>query len=300
MGSTGRQVIRARTLLCLLIALASLWSAPALAWGEYGHRTTAEIAMANVRPETAARIRALLAVQRQLGTPACPVRSLADAAAWPDCIRKDSWRFAYTFPWHYQTEPVCMAYDPKGNCANGNCVTAQIERNRRILADRKQPAAQRLEALAFLVHFIGDIHMPLHSGDDNDAGGNAIKADYGIAPGWKLHSIWDTPLAERAITSAQPPLVRRYSAAERAAMDGGTPADWGRESWEIARTVIYPLALGHDPCAGDKSKPEHIVWTNAEIDKVLPIVRQRIEQAGLRMARVLDEALGPQGVRKAG
>lgn len=289
-----------RHLTCLFASLAALWVSPALAWGAYGHRITAQIAMANVRPATAAKIHALLAVQRQLGTPDCPVRSLADAATWPDCIRKDAWRFAYTFPWHYQSEPVCMAYDPKGHCAYGNCVTAQIERNRQILADQGLPAAQRLEALAFLVHFIGDIHMPLHSGDDDDAGGNAIKADYGSAPGWKLHSIWDTPLAERAISSAEPPLVHRYPAAKRAAMDGGTPADWGRESWEIAKTVIYPLALGRDPCVKDKSRPEHVDWSNADIDMVLPVVRRRIEQAGLRMARVLDEALDPQGTRVAG
>ncbi len=282
-----------KRLVCMLAALAALWSVPALAWAEFGHRTTAQIAMANVQPATAAKIRALIAVQRQLGTPGCPIRSLGDASTWPDCLRKDAWRWGYSFPWHYQTESICQVYDPKANCANGNCVTAQIERNRRLLADKTLPAPLRLEALAFLVHFAGDIHMPLHSGDAGDAGGNAVKASYGIAPGWNLHGIWDAALAERAISSAVPPLIRRYSPAERTAMDGGTPADWGRESWELARTLVYPRALnGTDPCATGAPKPETIVWDEADVQASIPTVQHRIEQAGLRIARLLDEALG--------
>jgi hypothetical protein len=231
-------------------------------------------------------------VQKQLGTPGCPIHSLADAATWPDCLRKDAWRWAFTFPWHYQTESVCLVYDPKANCANGACVTAQIERTRRILADKTLPAPQRLEALAFLVHFVGDIHMPLHSGDAGDAGGNAVKASYGIAPGWNLHGIWDAALAERAISSAVPPLVRRYADAERAELGGGTPADWGRESWELDKALVYPRALnGRDPCAKDAPKPETIVWDEADVQATIPTVQHRIEQAGMRMAQMLDEAL---------
>ena len=55
-----------------------------------------------------------------------------------------------------------------------------------------------MEALAFLVHFIGDIHMPLHSGDLDDRGGNDRETTYGIVPGLNLHWVWDGPLAERA------------------------------------------------------------------------------------------------------
>mgnify|MGYP002842069004 CR=1 FL=1 len=108
----------------------------------------------------------------------------------------------------------------------------------------------RLQALAFVVHFTGDIHMPLHSGDLDDRGGNDREAAYGIAPGLNLHWIWDGPLAERAITSARPSLVRRYTAAERAELAGGTPADWGRESWETARDFVYPNAFGRSPLDG--------------------------------------------------
>ena len=152
--------------------LALLQPAAAQAWGYYGHATTGRIALENVKPQTRAAIARLLAHQSELGTPACPVRSLADAATWPDCLRGEAWRWGYTFAWHYQTEPIDQPYDARKNCGGGNCVSAQVERNQRILADESLPPAVRLEALAFMVHFAGDIHMPLHSGDNDDQGGN--------------------------------------------------------------------------------------------------------------------------------
>lgn len=276
-------------LIVLLFAALAL-SSPALAWGEYGHRTTAAIAMANVQPRTAAKIRLLLRAEAGLGTPQCAVRSLEDASVWPDCLRGEGWRWGYSFAWHYQTQPVCGTFDVKANCANGNCVTAQIERSRRILANRRLPAAQRLEALAFLVHFTGDVHMPLHSGDNGDLGGNAVSARYGIAPGRNLHSVWDGVLAERAISAAVPPLVRRYSPAEKAELAGGTVADWARESWVLASQMVYPLAFDAAPCAGPA--PRAVIWTDADIEASIPALQKRIEQAGLRLARELDAALG--------
>ncbi|WP_338467511.1 S1/P1 nuclease [Novosphingobium sp. ZN18A2] len=273
-----------------LALAAMLLPQPVLAWGAYGHRTIAEIALDNVTPQTRARIAALIADNAALGTPDCPVHSLSDASVWPDCIRHDRTRWAYTFPWHYQTEPVCSPYDVKAHCANGNCVSAQIERDIYILKNRKLPRAQRLRALVFLTHFVGDIHQPLHSGDDNDAGGNRVKADYGIVPGLNLHWVWDGPLAERAISSASPALVHRFSPAERAKLDGGTVADWGRESWELAKRFVYPEDTGKDPCTGGKAT--HAKLTDKQIEAALPVIRKRIEQAGLRLARVLDESLG--------
>ena len=190
-----------RWIAALLTALAALTARPALAWGEFGHQSTARIALANVSPQTRAAVHELLKAEKGLGTAYCRVRSLEEASYWPDCIRREGWRWGYTFSWHYQTMNICKPYDPRANCAGGNCVTGQIERNRRILADKTLPAAQRLEALAWLTHFVGDLHMPLHSGDRDDRGGNDLAAQYGIAPGRNLHAIWDGPMAERGITS---------------------------------------------------------------------------------------------------
>ena len=272
----------------VLAVLGLAMPSPALAWGYYAHRTTADIALANVKPETRAAIARLLRHSAELGTPGCRIETLADAATWPDCLRGESWRWGYTFAWHYRTAPVCEAYDPRSNCAGGNCILAQIERNQRILADESLPANVRLEALAFMIHFVGDVHMPLHSGDREDRGGNDRKTAYGIVPGMNLHWIWDGALAERAITSAQPSLVRRYSAAEHHALAGGDAAEWGRESWEISRDFVYLNAFGRDPCDGEL--PDETALTQEAIAEAVPISQRRVTQAGLRMADMLDAA----------
>lgn len=280
-------------LLAALCALVLALPAPASAWGDYAHRQTAAIAEANITPQARAEVRRLLRAEKLMGTPDCALRTLGDASVWPDCIRGQAWRFAYTFPWHYRTTPICEAYNPRANCANGNCITAQIERTHRILSDKSLPDHIRLEALTFLVHFAGDIHMPLHSGDKDDKGGNDRITDYGIKPGLNLHSIWDGPLAERAISDPADPVARRYSPAERAELGGGGAADWGRESWQIAREFVYPTAFHTDDvCTGDL--PMKTALTQQDIEASLPIARRRVQQAGIRIGELLDSALGPK------
>ena len=287
----GHRTIRNR-ILTLAAALLALLPVPAHAWGFFAHRTTGEIALENVSPETRAKIERLLRAAPLLATPECDLASLEDATVWPDCVRRTRWRWGYTAAWHYRTAPVCEAYNPRSNCSGGNCVTAQIERSQRLLADESLPAHIRLEALAFMVHFIGDVHMPLHSGDHEDRGGNDIETDYGIAPGLNLHWIWDGPLAERAITSAPVPLVRRYSVEEITELGGGNPAEWGRESWQTSRDFVYPNAFDRPVCEGD-DLPDQTALTQEDIERAIPISRRRVTQAGIRMAQYLEQAFAP-------
>lgn len=276
------------------IAATSLFVMPqaAMAWGFFGHQTVARIALANIEPSTRKAIDRLYRADPLLGTPKCPIHNLAQASVWPDCIRNDPTRWGYTFSWHYQTEPVDRPYDARKSCPGGACVSAQITRNYALLADKRLPANVRLEALAFLVHFTGDIHMPLHSGDDDDKGGNTHHVDYGIVKDTNLHYDWDNPLAERAITSG-PSLVHKYSAAERARLGGGLPSDWGRESWEITKDFVYRNAFGRESGAG--AMPDKGKLTQQAITEAVPVARKRIEQAGLRLAHLLDEAMAPDG-----
>ena len=280
-----------RIVLLLVLLVGGLSAAPAAAWGEFGHRTTASIALANVQPETRAAIARLFPYAERLGTPECPLEDLEDASVWPDCVRAQGSRWAYTAPWHYRTAPICEAFNPRANCASGNCVTAQIERAQRVLSDETLPPNVRLEALAFMVHFAGDVHMPLHSGDREDRGGNDREVTYGIAPGLNLHWAWDGPLAERAISSAQPVLTRRYSAEERATLGGKTADEWGRESWQTARDFVYPEAFDRPPCEGEL--PKETTLTQEDIVRALPVAERRITQAGLRIADLLDAAFAP-------
>lgn len=277
--------------IAVMAALLLIAFAPAQAWGVYGHQTIADIAERNASPATRAAVRRLLTAEAQLGTPTCPLRSLRDASIWADCVRGIRPRFEYTAPWHYQNVDVCKPFDLKSACANGNCAAAAIDRNLAILKDKSLPRAIRLEALAYLVHFVGDLHMPLHAGDRADRGGNDVKADYGIftAPWLNLHAIWDTQLAERAI-STPPSIDRGYTKEERAELSRGTTEDWSREGWALSRELAYARALDGDPC-GPKPSGK-VVIDEADVAASADALRLQIERAGLRLARLLDEALG--------
>ena len=227
------------------LALALLPAARALAWGDYGHRTIARIALAEVRPATRAALRTLLRHGAAVDTPTCKLGSLEDASVWPDCVRGLGDRFAYAAVWHYQNISVCGPFDIALKCPDGNCVTAQVTRQAAVLRDRTRSDAERLTALAFLTHFAGDMHQPVHIGDKGDRGATDVRADYGAKspPRMNLHRIWDSELAERALT--EPPAVgpRTVTRADRAAYAGGTgPGDveaWARESWQAAKDVAY-------------------------------------------------------------
>jgi hypothetical protein len=276
----------------LLIALAALigLAAPAHAWWDYGHETVADIAMASAKPETQRAVRRLLAQSALLETPTCPAKTIEQASVWADCVKTLKDRYSYAYSWHYQNIDVCQPFDLKANCPDGNCVARQIERMARLLKDKKQPARVRVEALVFLVHFMGDLHQPLHSGDRHDRGGNDMKADYGFRPRTNLHTIWDGLLADRAIST--PPggangILAGVPAAERPALAAGDVEAWSRENWQVAHDA-YAALLG-DACAPvPATRP---VLTNEKIAELVPVLRLQVARGGLRLARMLDEAL---------
>jgi hypothetical protein len=271
----------------------ALVPAPAAAWWDYGHETIADIAERSVAPSARREIRRLLAKAPLLETPTCPAATLRDASVWPDCIRSIRDRFSYTAPWHYQNVDVCRPFDLAVPCSDGNCVSAQIERNARLLADRALPDRERLMALAFLVHFVGDMHQPMHAGDRGDLGGNRFPASYGLIAGRNnLHTIWDGHLAERSIST--PPgdaagLLADLSAAEREAARQGDVSAWAEESWQVARDFAYGTMLP-DPCAPVPA--ERPVLREEQVRSLIPIVRRQVARGGLRLARLLDERLG--------
>jgi hypothetical protein len=278
----------------LLLLAVLLLTAPAQAYWEYGHETIGRIAMANVKPSTARAVRRLLAQQALLGTPECPARTIEEASYWADCIKplkdaKGERRFGYAFNWHFQNVHVCRPFALATACADGNCVSAQIERQAARLEAAGSTRRDRVEALAFLVHLVGDLHQPMHAGDKGDRGGNDLEAAYGIyAPQrFNIHSVWDGPLAERAITSG-PSLVRRYPAAERARLAAGTVEDWSREGWALSRDSVYASALGGDACG---PSPARVTLSDAAVASVVPAARESVRRGGLRLARLLDGAL---------
>jgi S1/P1 Nuclease len=272
-----------------LLLLTVIPLSPALAWWEYGHQTVAQIAKANMTKSAKQQMRILLKSAALLDTPKCPLRSIEDASTWADCIKNDQAKWGYANAWHYQNVNICKPFDLATSCADGNCVSAQIDRNTAALKDRSLPAQDRLKAMAFLIHFVGDLHQPLHAGDRSDKGGNEVKARYGIMPPSNLHAIWDGRIAERGITDG-PNLVRRYSRHVARNLGAGTSAQWSEESWKISRDIAYTTALDGDPCG---PKPTAAVTIDdADMAASREALRLQIQRGGLRLARLLNAALG--------
>jgi S1/P1 Nuclease len=145
------KISHARQLLGAFILIFSS-SVNSFAWGYTGHRIIAEIAEQFLEPQVVRQIRDLLAIEN--------VTTLTDVATWADQIRLQR---PETGPWHYVNIPLHPApdqssgYDAARDCPYGACVVGKIEQFERVLADRQAPARQRLEALKYLVHFIGDV-----------------------------------------------------------------------------------------------------------------------------------------------
>lgn len=111
------------------------------------------------------------------------------ASTWADEIRRDR---PETAPWHYVDIKVTSTGLDRGrNCPGDDCVVAQIEKDLAIVRDRTLAPPIRAEALRFLIHFVGDLHQPLHAADSHDRGGNEVRV---VLDGelTNLRAVWDT------------------------------------------------------------------------------------------------------------
>ncbi len=204
--------------------MASLFIAsPAAAYWEYGHETVAAIAWANITPHARAEIRQILKAQAQLDTPTCPVRTIEEASVWPDCVKplKDEngkSRFGYAYSWHYQNIDICQPFRLPRPATRAIASRRRFRASCRPEGQRASPK-ERVMALAFLVHFVGDLHQPLHAGDKSDKGGNDTHVDYGVytTPRLNLHSIWTG-----CSPSARSPRRPSWSAPIRRPSGGGS------------------------------------------------------------------------------
>jgi len=264
---------------------------PASAWWEEGHIIVAKIAEKHLTKEAQAGIKMLLDGPEG-------ERAISDTKMcnWADLIR-GSGQLNRKYPkndtWHYINIELKQKKDDWKPDENGNDVIGAIERFKKVLADPKADKQDRKEALLFVVHFVGDMHQPLHIGEKHDRGGNDVVAAYGFkAPArMNLHRIWDSDLAERALT--EPPAITPLSpdARQRRAMAAGSIADWARESWNISRTIAYPELRNYPDTCPAASKIRAVIDADY-IKAATPAVRLQAERAGLRLARLLNTALG--------
>lgn len=279
-----------RILTCL-VACISLVPFHAMAWSNLGHRLVGDLAQRHLTPAANAQVAELLAGEAE--------PSLAGVASWADELRRSNPdAFKKTASWHYINFPVgSCAYQPKRDCPDGNCVVGQIERQRAILADRTLPLAMRRDALKFLVHLVGDVHQPLHSGNRTDKGGNGFQIslrtdlkpeayaqkDYidGVM-GTNLHSVWDYYLL--ASTGLPAPLYANRLAAlpwppKAAGKKSLDPVAWAGESCRLIDSQhLYP-------------KPKQHKLDQRYLDAQRPLAEQRIEVAAKRLSDLLNATL---------
>jgi S1/P1 Nuclease len=269
--------------LIALLLLATLVPTQLSAWGPKGHAIVADLAQSRLTPAARASLQLLLGND-----------SLASISTWADQVRKDR---DESFGWHFVDIPKdapgfsqqrdCFRPQDKHKDAltdHHNCVVDRIEMFQKVLADPAAPRESRVEALKWIVHFVADLHQPLHAIDEA-RGGNDIKLAVFGSPkcgdyDCNLHWTWDSLLLEHTGLS-QEDYVRRLNELiaqkhlEKQAR--GTPVDWANESHVQARRLVEPI-----PAAVDEA------YYQANIE----LVNQKLALAGLRLAALLNETLG--------
>jgi hypothetical protein len=257
-------------LLSIVFALAP--SQHAAAWGVGGHSVIAEIAQRRLPPEVRRAIRDLLVGDV----------SLASIAAWADHV---ALLIPSTAHWHFVNIPYdATGYDAERDCRQtekGDCIINAIARAQAGLIDRSATRESRAEALKFLVHLVGDVHQPLHTIDRHDEGGNQFAVTFFDKP-MSLHAVWDFGIIER-YSFDWGEYVERIEATWLPgkpvhALQAGTAVDWAWEAHRAAVDVAYVV-------------PEDLKLGDAYYQRALPVVDRQLALAGIRLARLLNEAL---------
>lgn len=286
---------RSRRVLPALCASALLFTTFASqAWGPEGHAIVADIAQQHLDPAASAEVAALL---KQEG-----LSRLDDISSWADANRK---AMPHTSGWHYVDIPLhADDFVAARDCPEGDCVVARIDQYAHVLADKSATPQARLEALKWVVHLVGDVHQPLHAEDNNDKGGNTVQVNF-FGKGTNLHSLWDGQIIRKALDFIPGPnytfdhaivqadamkLDANITSTERRTWApsgdlsslGGEAIGWADESHRLAQQVAYT----------DLAKPSGEAWSQRYQLKAWPVIETRLEQAGVRLAAVLNEALG--------
>lgn len=255
----------------IALGLALLGVAPrAHAWGRIGHRAAAKLAEARLTPEARAAIRDLLDVGE----------SLADASTWADEHRRE---IPESGPWHYVNVPITEDRYQERFCPDGNCVVARIGHFKAIVADAKRPRTERQQALRFLIHFVEDMHQPLHVGDRRDRGGNDLQVQF-FGQASNLHRVWDSGLIERLDADEVAWVEKLKALAARpdaSTWERGAVTDWATESLQAARKA-YQAPVG----AGELKPGARL--DQAYLDAHAATVQLRLAQSGVRLAAVLN------------
>jgi len=265
-------------LACLLVVVP-----PASAWNKNGHAAVARIAEANFTPAAQAQVQALLKDDLDSHGQLSERKSLIDVASWADEIRKTAPENAYR-GWHTRGNSVCSK--KPGWCWPGGCVDQNLLHFTEVLKNIHTPLRERNEALKWVVHLVGDLHTPLHSGSNHDGTGKISVSIEGAKNhrNTSLHSAWDHDLVNAALKDH--PITATLTTTETLQPDA--VRQWMLETRDVSRKHVY------DPLPGfacGVSIAEPIVLDRAYQQQALPVIRLQIERAGLRLAQLLNEVL---------
>lgn len=258
--------------------VAGIFSTPALAWGPTGHQTTGYIAQSLLTPEAQIRLNEIM-----------PAADLGQVATWMDDERLN---LKKTIPdsaqWHFYNLPVCDNKPKKDLCKNNNCAIYRIDEYAQVLADPKTSKEDKIFAVRVVVHVVGDLHQPLHAGDNGDRGGNQLK----VGEHTNLHSTWDKAYVQkmaRGKTSKEfAREIKERNADKIEVWQAGDALNWANESNQAARLVAYGQ-LPSFSCDVDYLNVDSL--SKSYEDQSQKVIEQRLAMAGSRIAFVLNTAL---------
>ena len=285
---------------CLVLILA-LWALSfpfaAFAWGYEGHEIVAAIARGYLTPQVRAKVDQMLATDQDGLT----AHDMLAESTWADRYRNDhketsAWHFADIELDNPDLKAACFGFPVSGTVASQgpaqDCIVDKLSQFTTELADPVTTATERLLALKFVLHFVGDIHQPLHATDNHDKGGNCVLLTLGGPRQVNLHSYWDTVVVQGLGDDPQvvaATLARRITPDNKAAWEKGDPQSWALEGFDIGRTAVYTLGSKRG-CTSDASP---ISLPPGYDEAARETASMQLEKAGVRLAAVLNRALGP-------
>ena len=257
----------------LAALLALSFALPAHAWGPLGHRLVARLADADLTPEARAGIARLLQAESD--------PTLAGIANWADELRaNDPGLGKRSSRWHYVNigDAGCV-FDAARDCPRGDCVVGAIQAQAAILSDPSRSDAERRQALKFVVHFVGDIHQPMHAGYAADKGGNDFQLQFN-GKGTNLHSLWDSGMIYDRHLDDDAYLAELLKLPATPAAKPVLPPDavaWAQASCRVAIAAgVYPSS--------------HVL-PEGYVAQYRPLAEAALRQAGDRLAAILNAAL---------
>ncbi len=276
----------------------------AWAWGNQGHEIVAIVAADNLSPAARAHVAKIL----RTGSEEDSIeKAMAAASIRPDTEFREEDRS--TAPWHFID--ICLQdqrKDVPARCPGGDCVTAKIEEYAKRLKDGNCDTWGGDGDLAFLIHFVGDVHQPLHAATDADRGGNCIAVE-SHPRARNLHAAWDTAVVyqlEDSVDSGSPgatahKLEQMYASQKDAdSWKPGATDDIAWESNQLARSEVYKaLGIPVEPCQPEVDSCAHapqgpVALDSTYMSKAGTIAGQQLAKAGFRLASLLN-GIWPNG-----